>query len=306
MMNEKPIGEVHEGPKSYLLVFLKGLAMGAADVVPGVSGGTIAFITGIYKRLLNAINSIDIDLFKSLMKSGISPAWTRVDGNFLLVLFSGILVSILSLSKLVLWGLKNYNEIVWSFFFGLILASIPLIFSNLIKNIHWSKWLLYCLIGIFMGSVVTFLPLAKPELTLWYVFLSGFIAICAMILPGISGSFILILLGSYEGILDGLNSANWSLIIVFIAGAILGLISFGRSLRYLFEKIPNIMTALMGGFIIGSLVKIYPFKIISSNGIEYPRLISFEDPILFCSLSFLLGLVFISGLNLVGKKKSNS
>ncbi len=306
MMNEKPIGQGHEGPKSYLVIFLTGLAMGAADVVPGVSGGTIAFITGIYKRLLNAINSINLDLFRTLIKSGMSPAWTKIDGNFLLMLFSGILVSILSLSKLVLWGLTNYDEIVWSFFLGLILASIPLIFSNLIRNVHWSKWLLYSLIGTFIGSVITFLPLANPELTLWYVFLSGFIAICAMILPGISGSFILILLGSYEGILNGLNSANWLLIIVFITGAVSGLISFGRGLRYLFVKIPNIMTALMGGFIIGSLVKIYPFKIISSNGIEYPRLINFEDPILFCSLSFVLGLVFISGLNLMGKKKSNS
>ena len=302
-MNEKTHDGSPEGSKSYLLIFLKGLAMGAADVVPGVSGGTIAFITGIYKRLLNAINSIDIELFKSLIKLGIRPLWTKIDGNFLLLLFSGILVSILSLSKLVLWGLKNYNDIVWSFFFGLILASIPLIFSQLIRNVKWSKWLPYSLIGTSIGSVITFLPEANPELTLWYVFLSGFIAICAMILPGISGSFILILLGSYEGILNGLNSTNWSLIIVFTIGAVTGLISFGRGLRYLFDKIPNIMTALMGGFIIGSLVKIYPFKIISSDGIEYPRLIHSEDPILLCSLTFLLGFIFISGLNLIAKKK---
>lgn len=303
-MNAKTYDRNHERSKSYLLIFLKGLAMGAADVVPGVSGGTIAFITGIYKRLLNAISSLNLDLFRSLKKLGISSAWTKIDGNFLLALFSGILVSILSLSKLVLWGLKNYNEIVWSFFFGLILASLPLIFSKLIKSVHWSKWLPYSFIGICIGSVITFLPLANPELTLWYVFLSGFVAICAMILPGISGSFILILLGSYEGILNGLNSANWSLIIVFTIGAASGLISFGRGLRYLFDKIPNIMTALMGGFIIGSLVKIYPFKIISPNGMEYPRFINSEDSILICSLAFSLGFIFISALNLLGNKNN--
>ncbi|CAI8277789.1 MAG: Uncharacterised protein [Owenweeksia sp. TMED14] len=284
-------------PDSFFSTLLKGIAMGSADVVPGVSGGTVAYITGIYTRLLNAIHSIGMNSFIILKNDGIYPFWKKIDGKFLSTLFLGIGTSILSLSKVVLWGLENYAEIVWSFFFGLIIASIPLIFSQISRNIRLKQWLPFGIIGFCIGSLITFLPTANQELTLSYVLLSGFIAICAMILPGLSGSFILILLGSYKGILEGLHNLDWMLIITFISGALMGLIIFGRSLRYLFQKFPNPMTGIMGGFIIGSLIKIYPFKYIQSNGIEYPRLMTLEDPIILCFTASLIGFIFLTGLN---------
>jgi putative membrane protein len=283
--------------ENFFRIFLKGLAMGSADVVPGVSGGTIAFITGVYKRLLDSINEINIKSFKLLTHGNLSGFWKRVDGKFLLTIFCGIAVSIISLSRLVSWGLKNYSDIVWSFFFGLILASIPLIFSRISKNANRTSWIPHSIIGILIGSFITLIPPANYELSLSYVFLSGFLAICAMILPGISGSFILILLGSYQGILEGLNSVNWRIILVFIFGALLGLLSFARLLKYWFEKAPNAMTGLMGGFIIGSLMKIYPFKSINSFGVEYPRVFSLEDPIFSCIVASLLGFAIVSLLN---------
>jgi putative membrane protein len=278
-------------------IFLKGLAMGSADVVPGVSGGTIAFITGIYKRLLDAINSINLKSFKLLTHGNLNGFWKRIDGRFLITIFGGIAVSIISLSRLVSWGLKNYSVVVWSFFFGLILASIPLIFSRISKGINRKRWVPHSIIGVLIGSFITLIPPANYDLTLNYVFLSGFLAICAMILPGISGSFILILLGSYQGILESLNSLNLKIILVFIFGAVLGLLSFARLLKYWFEKAPDAMTGLMGGFIIGSLMKIYPFKSINSFGVEYPRVFSSEDPIFSCVIAFMLGFAIVSLLN---------
>ena len=271
--------------------------MGSADVVPGVSGGTIAFITGVYKRLLDAINSININTLKLIINGDLNSFWKRIDGRFLATIFGGIAVSILSLSRLVSWGLKNYSDVVWSFFFGLILASIPLIFSRIPKNTDPKSWIPHSIIGILIGSFITLIPPTNYELTSSYIFLSGFIAICAMILPGISGSFILILLGSYQGILEGLNSMNWKIILVFILGALSGLLSFARILKYWFEKAPNAMTGLMGGVIIGSLMKIYPFKSINSFGTEYPRFFNLEDPIFSCIVAFTLGFAAVSLLN---------
>ena len=194
-------------------------------------------------------------------------------------------------------GIKKLFRYSLEFFFGLILASLPLIFSRIPKSANRTSWIPHSIIGILIGSLITLIPPANYELTLSYVFLSGFIAICAMILPGISGSFILILLGSYQGILEGLNSMNWRIIVVFIFGALSGLLSFARLLKYWFEKAPNAMTGLMGGFIIGSLMKIYPFKSINSFGVEYPRFFSLEDPIFSCIVACVIGFGILSLLN---------
>jgi putative membrane protein len=244
---------------TFFWTLLKGLAMGAADVVPGVSGGTVAYITGIYQRLLNAISAVGPTVWKAFRKGGISGAWKAVDGTFLLALGSGIAVSILSLSKAVLWGLDHYPPVVWGFFFGLIVGSLPLILRGIPKK-QATKAFPLLLLGVGIGFGLSILSPAEATLSYSYIFLSGALAICAMILPGISGSFILVLLGAYEGVLEGLHARDWGLILTFMAGAGVGLLSFARLLRWLFALFPTAMVLTMAGFIIGSLAKIWPFQ----------------------------------------------
>ena len=244
---------------TFFWTLLKGLGMGAADVVPGVSGGTVAYITGIYQRLLDAISAVGPTAWKAFRQDGIAGAWKAVDGSFLLALGSGIAVSILSLSKAVLWGLDHYPPVVWGFFFGLIVGSLPLILRGIPKK-QATKTFPLLLLGIGIGFGLSILSPTEATLSLPYIFLSGALAICAMILPGISGSFILVLLGAYEGVLEGLHARDWALIFTFMAGAGVGLLSFARLLRWLFAQVPTAMVLTMAGFIIGSLAKIWPFQ----------------------------------------------
>ncbi|MFM1884002.1 MAG: hypothetical protein RL168_186 [Bacteroidota bacterium] len=271
---------------THFWILLKGLAMGAADVVPGVSGGTVAYITGIYQRLLNAIHAVGPVALQAWKKEGLAGLWRAVDGSFLLALGSGIALSILSLSKVVLWGLDHYEPVVWGFFFGLIVGSIPLVLKEIPKK-SAAKSFPLLLLGIGIGAVLSFLSPTEATLTYPYIFFSGALAICAMILPGISGSFILVLLGAYEGILEGLHARDWGLIITFMAGAGIGLLSFARLLRWLFAQFPNAMVLTMAGFIIGSLVKIWPFQS------EYASDIS---PVWTVTAMFL-GWLLVYGLN---------
>ncbi len=244
---------------TFFWTLLKGLGMGAADVVPGVSGGTVAYITGIYQRLLDAISAVGPTAWKAFRQDGIAGAWKAVDGSFLLALGSGIAVSILSLSKAVLWGLDHYPPVVWGFFFGLIVGSLPLILRGIPKK-QATKAFPLLLLGIGIGFGLSILSPTEATLSLPYIFLSGALAICAMILPGISGRFILVLLGAYEGVLEGLHARDWALIFTFMAGAGVGLLSFARLLRWLFAQFPTAMVLTMAGFIIGSLAKIWPFQ----------------------------------------------
>lgn len=244
---------------TFFWTLLKGLGMGAADVVPGVSGGTVAYITGIYQRLLDAISAVGPTAWKAFRQDGIAGAWKAVDGSFLLALGSGIAVSILSLSKAVLWGLDHYPPVVWGFFFGLIVGSLPLILRGIPKK-QATKAFPLLLLGVGIGFGLSILSPTEATLSLPYIFLSGALAICAMILPGISGSFILVLLGAYEGVLEGLHARDWALIFTFMAGAGVGLLSFARLLRWLFAQFPTAMVLTMAGFIIGSLAKIWPFQ----------------------------------------------
>ena len=176
--------------KEYLVIGLKGMAMGAADVVPGVSGGTIAFISGIYEELLVAISNVNFKLLKTLRSEGVKAAWQQVNGAFLLSLFIGIFISILSLAKTIKWLLENQPILLWSFFFGLVIASV-LYIGKQITTWNFSA-VFVLLIGVFVAYYVTTLnPLVNDNSSLWFMFLAGSIAICAMILPGISGAFIL-------------------------------------------------------------------------------------------------------------------
>ncbi|TXD54463.1 MULTISPECIES: DUF368 domain-containing protein [unclassified Polaribacter] len=245
--------------KDYLIIGFKGMAMGAADVVPGVSGGTIAFISGIYEELLGSISNVNLGLFKTLKKEGFKAAWTQLNGNFLLSLFAGIFISILSLAKAIKYLLENEPILLWSFFFGLVLASIIYIAKQITK---WNFIAVIILIlGAFLAYYITTLnPLVSENSSSLYVLAAGAIAICAMILPGISGSFILVLLGAYKPILDALNSRDFKTILIFMAGAVIGLLSFSKILKWLFAHYKNYTLAVLTGFIIGSLNKIWPWK----------------------------------------------
>ncbi|KAA3622695.1 MAG: DUF368 domain-containing protein [Flavobacterium sp.] len=256
----------------YLLVSAKGIAMGAADVVPGVSGGTIAFISGIYEELIETIHKLDLGFFKQCKRDGFKSAWVAYNLSFLLALFSGVILSILSLAKLITWLLADYPILVWSFFFGLVVASILYVGKQI------TQWNFRTILAIILAAALAlFITLAKPigsPDSSWFLFVAGFIAIIAMILPGISGAFILLLLGAYTPVIDtlaqfseGITSLNWSMIGnaalrlgIFALGAVIGLKVFSRTLNWMFKHYKNLTLAVLTGFMIGALNKIWPWK----------------------------------------------
>ena len=260
--------------KEYIVIGLKGMAMGAADVVPGVSGGTIAFISGIYEELLAAISNVNFELLKTLKSDGIKAAWKQVNGSFLLALFIGIFISIISLAKTIKWLLENEPILLWSFFFGLVLASIIYIGKQISK---WNtKAIIILIIGAFVAYYITTLnPLVTENSSLLFMFLAGSIAICAMILPGISGAFIMVLLGAYKPILSALNDRDYKTVATVFLGAIVGLLVFSKILKWMFTNYKNYTLAILTGFIVGSLNKIWPWKEtltwrINSHDLEVP------------------------------------
>ncbi len=244
--------------KEYLVLVLKGMGMGAADVVPGVSGGTIAFITGIYSELINSIKSIDVKAFKLLLSGKFSEFWKKINGTFLVAVFAGIFISILSLAKLLKFLLENYPILVWSFFFGLIVASAIFVGKNIKK---WKPGIIIAaIIGIIIAYFITVISPAEANTSYWFIFVSGAIAICAMILPGISGSFILVLLGMYKFILQAVSDFNISVVLTFMAGAAIGIIAFSNVLSWFLKKYYDYTIAVLAGFMIGSLNKVWPWK----------------------------------------------
>ena len=244
--------------KDYFLLFLKGIGMGSADVVPGVSGGTIAFITGIYEELLSSINSFDAKAFRLLFSFKIKEFWIRVNGSFLLPLVAGILLSAMTLAKIITFLLDKHPIQIWSFFFGLIIISS----ISVAKEIN--KWNFYTIVsglcGIAIAYVITTVTPSTTPNGLWFVFISGAVAICAMILPGISGSFILLILGKYAYIMSALKNLDTTIIAVFASGCVIGLFTFSRLISWFLQKFHNYAIALLAGFMIGSLNKIWPWK----------------------------------------------
>lgn len=283
--------------KDYVVITLKGIAMGAADVVPGVSGGTIAFISGIYEELLTSISNINFTLMKTLKNEGLKAAWKQLNGNFLFFLFLGIGISIISLAKAIKWMLENEPILLWSFFFGLVLASIIYVGKQITK---WNVGVVFSLIlGAALAFYITTLtPMINDNSSPWFLFFAGAVAVCAMILPGISGAFILVLLGAYKPVLEAVNSRDVLTISLVAFGAIFGLLSFSRVLKWLFAKFKNLTLAVLTGFILGSLNKIWPWKEtltwrINSKGEEIPlNQISIspfnfgEDPKLYWAIGF--------------------
>jgi putative membrane protein len=299
----------------YVFFFLRGMAMGAADVVPGVSGGTIAFITGIYERLLNAIKSVNPTAFRLLFKEGILAAWKYVDGSFLASLFAGIVVSLVSLSKILKWCLEAYPQLLFAFFFGLIIASSIYIIRQ-VKE--WNpKTILSLLIGAAIAYTITVLVPTEAPNTYWMIFLSGMIAISAMILPGISGSFILLLMGMYRHVLNAATSLDIVFLLIFIAGCLIGLLSFSHVLSWVFKNYKNTALAILSGFMIGSLNKVWPWQNVlktrlDSHGNEVPWIRESVLPanyggdtyILYCVLLLILGFSIVFVLERLGKNST--
>lgn len=270
--------------------------MGGADVIPGVSGGTVAFITGIYEELINSLKSIDLDAFKLLFTFRLSDFWKKINGNFLLPVLAGVSASLLSLARLMTYLLVHYPISVWSFFFGLISVSSPLILRDIRK---WNiGTILSFVVGIAGAYAVTVLSPTQTPTNLFFIFFCGALAICAMILPGISGAFILLLIGKYEYMMSSLINFNIPVILVFVMGCFIGLVTFSHFLSWILTHYRYPALALLAGFMIGSLNKVWPWKKIielriDHNGMQVPAFDKsvwpgqFEgDPQLFYAIFF--------------------
>lgn len=242
----------------HIFIALKGMAMGIAELVPGVSGGTIAFVTGIYEEFIGSINNVSLSTFKVLKNEGFKAFWKKLNGTFLAVLFGGMIVSMLSLSKLISWLLEFHPIPIWAFFFGLVLASVIFVAKAI------NKWSIASIVLFGLGAAIAFyittLPPSANTDSLPFLFFSGALAICAMVLPGISGAFILVLLGSYKTILDAVNDKDLKIVITVALGVIFGILSFARVLKWMFAHYKNTTLAILTGFILGSLNKIWPWK----------------------------------------------
>ncbi|SKA64016.1 DUF368 domain-containing protein [Enterovibrio nigricans] len=252
--------------KQNILTFFKGMAMGAADVVPGVSGGTIAFITGIYDTLLESIRRVNPSLFSLWRKEGFTAVWKHINGTFLASLLTGILTAILTLAKAVTYALSEHPVLIWSFFFGLIIASA----IHMIKQVErWSpSTLTLAVVGAIFAYGITVANPVSLEFNYLTVFISGSIAICAMILPGISGSFILLLLGMYGPVLSAVKSFNLPILGLFALGCLAGILSFSHVLSWLLRKYRDLTIAFLTGLLIGALGKVWPWKEVLSYRIN--------------------------------------
>ncbi|MDQ3301693.1 MAG: DUF368 domain-containing protein [Myxococcota bacterium] len=241
-----------------VLLFLKGMAMGAADVVPGVSGGTIAFISGIYEELLATIRSFGPETLRVLRTQGVRSAWLQINGTFLVTLLAGIATSIVLLVRPITWALEHEPVLMWSFFFGLVAASV------LICGKKVQRWSVPPIVGLLVGAVaagsIAFLGVATAPDNLAFYFLAGAIAICAMILPGISGSFILLLMGAYGPVMNAIKTFDLAIIGVFAGGCVVGLMMFSRLLTWMFKRHHDLTTSTLTGFLLGSLLIIWPWK----------------------------------------------
>ncbi len=279
---------MERGVKEYISLVLKGIGMGAADVVPGVSGGTIAFIVGIYEELINSIKSINLSSLKLLFTFKLKEFFAAVNASFLIAVVLGIGISVVSLARVITYLLEYHPILVWSLFFGLIIASVHNI-SKEVKSWEWSRWLAF-IVGAAIALYITMATPANTPDGLPFIFLCGSVAICAMILPGISGSFILLLMGKYHYIMEAIKSFDITIIAVFGAGAAIGIVLFSNILSYLFSKFHDITIALLAGFMLGSLGKVWPWKeIYMDSGVEMTRNIAPNELIIPAIAMMLIG-----------------
>ena len=302
--------------KDYIILIVKGIGMGAADVVPGVSGGTIALITNIYEELIESLKSFDTDAFTFVKSFDLKGLWKHINGNFLAAVLFGILISIFSLANIIHHLLETSPIQLWSFFFGLVLIS-ALWVLNRIKGWNY-KVVLATVIGIVIAYLITSASPATTPDNLLFVFLSGMIAICAMILPGVSGSFILLILGKFQFIISSVKNFDITVILIFVAGCAVGLLSFVRVVAWFLKKFHDLTVAVLAGFMIGSLNKIWPWKEVlsyrtSSDGEqtplieqniwpgEYVEKVGADPKILSAILFFALGLLIVVLLEKIAK-----
>lgn len=298
------------------MVGLKGCAMGMADVVPGVSGGTIAFISGIYEELLGSIKSVDLEAIKLLFTGKFRALWKKINGNFLFSLIAGIGVAILTMARLMTYMLENHPIITWSFFFGLIIASALMVAREV------NRWgvvpVITMLIGVVLSYWITVVSPATTPNDWWFIMLSGAIAICAMILPGISGAFILLLLGKYLFIMEAVTELNIGVLALFAVGAVAGIVSFSHVLSWLLNKWHDATVTLLMGFMIGSLNKVWPWKqtletYLDSHGVEQPlvqanvspvqfEMLGGESHLVLAILACVAGFALIYVIELIGKR----
>ena len=244
---------------SLTVLFLKGLCIGLVELVPGVSGGTIAFVSGVYEELLSAIKSLNLSSCKLLFSGRWKALWQAIHGTFLLFLVGGMAISVFSLSEYIPKLIHSYPIAIWSFFMGLILASAVYI----LKDVQWTRaWrnILLFLVGLAIGFAICRLTPMETPTAYWFIFLSGAIAICALLLPGVSGSFMLLLLGKYAFILDAVANLKIWILLAFASGAIVGMLSFSRLLSWLLRKHYTVTVCILAGCMVGALEKIWPWK----------------------------------------------
>ncbi|TRO66902.1 DUF368 domain-containing protein [Christiangramia sabulilitoris] len=299
----------------YLKVTFKGMAMGAADVVPGVSGGTIAFISGIYEELISTISGVNPSLLTTWKERGFSAMWQELNGNFILALFSGILISIFTVMRLANYLLENHPVLIWSFFFGLVIASIWFVAKQI------PKWNFKIILALVLGAAVAFYIVSLPPLSAntsyLFLFFAGAIAVCAMILPGISGAFILVLLGAYKSVTEAAHDFDVKTLGIVGLGAVFGLLTFSKVLKWLFVHYSNITLAVLTGFIAGSLNKIWPWKkvletetygekeVVISDTSVLPWNFDGDPQTLWSILLMLAGFLLIIILEMVAGKNSD-
>ena len=243
----------------YLVLTLKGMAMGAADAVPGISGGTIALLLGIYEKLINTIGNINISLLKDLKSNGFTYFWQKLNGNFLLSLIIGIGISLITFVKITAYLFDKYPILIWTFFMGLVLATIYVIYK-LIKSWNYIN-IIFVIIATLISFYLTKInAIDNINISLSYILISGIIAASAMIIPGISGALILVILGLYSTIINAVNNLEFDKIITFTSGAIIGLLSFSKIIKWMFSKNSSLTYSILLGFVIGSLSKVWPWK----------------------------------------------
>ena len=302
--------------KKYFMVGLKGCAMGMADVVPGVSGGTIAFISGIYEELLDSIKSLDIEALKLFFTGKFRQFFEKINGKFLFSLIAGIGVAILTMARLMTYMLENHPIITWSFFFGLIIASALMVAREV--NCWGVAPVITMLIGVVLSYWITVVSPATTPNDWWFIMLSGAIAICAMILPGISGAFILLLLGKYLFIMEAVTELNIGVLVLFAIGAVVGIVSFSHVLSWLLNKWHDATVTMLMGFMIGSLNKVWPWKqtletYLDSHGVEQPlaqanvspmqfEVLGSESHLVLAIVSCVAGFALIYVIELIGKR----
>ena len=305
------------GLKQLVAIYFKGMAMGAADIVPGVSGGTIALITGIYERLINALSQIGIGLIPLWCKhwqqegfgSGIKAVWQQVDATFLLCLIAGIATSFITLAGGIKYLLDHQPLLIWSFFFGLVIATVFILLTE-VKRWTTARIVLFG-VGVVAAVLISNAPLVSTTPSLPYLFFAGAIAICAMILPGVSGSFILLLLGAYDAVLQAVHDWDFSVIFTVVAGMVTGLLLFTRLLKWLLHRYYQGTLALLTGFIAGSLVKIWPWRTADLGNIapwQYFEVMATQPPngqLIHWALSLaliIIGAVVVTALSWWGRK----